>query len=108
MCWPHRRQWRWGIYVVRAFVRMRQLATTHQDLAKRLDELEQTTERLALSHHTFSRNTRLQLKQLFDAVRELMTPPEPKKRPIGFSQPEEKPSKKRFERVVTDRQSTRK
>ncbi len=83
-----------GIYVVRAFVRMRQLATTHQDLAKRLDELEQTTERLALSHDTFSRNTRMQLKQLFDAVRELMTPPEPKKRPIGFSQPEEKPSKK--------------
>lgn len=83
-----------GVYVVRAFVRMRELAATHRDLAKRLDELEHTTERLALSHDTFSRNTRLQLKQLFDAVRELMTPPEPKKRPIGFVQPEEKPAKK--------------
>ncbi len=83
-----------GIYVVRAFVRMRELAATHQDLAKRLNELEQATERLAMSHDTFSRTTRLQLKQLFDAVRELMTPPEPKKRPIGFVQPEEKAAKK--------------
>jgi len=83
-----------GIYVVRAFVRLRELAVTHRDLAKRLDELERTTERLALSHDTFSRETRLHLKQLFDAVRELMTPPEPKKRPIGFVQPEEKKTSK--------------
>ncbi len=73
-----------GIFVVRAFVRMRELATVHGDLAKRLDELESKTEGLALSHDTFSRNTRLQLKQLFDALRELMTPPDPPKRPIGF------------------------
>ncbi len=32
----------------------------------------------------FSRNTRNQLKQVFDALRELMTPPDPPKRPIGF------------------------
>lgn len=83
-----------SVYVVRAFVRLRALATTHQVWAKRLDELEQKTERLALAHDTFSRNTRLQLKQVFDAVRELMTPPEPKKRPIGFIQPEEKAAKK--------------
>lgn len=38
---------------------------------------------------TFSRNTRLQLKQLLDAVRELMAPPDPPKRPIGFVTPEE-------------------
>ena len=33
----------------------------HADLAKRLDELEQRTEVLALPHDTFSRNTRNQL-----------------------------------------------
>ena len=42
------------------------------------------TESLEMSHDTFSRNTRLQLRQLLDAVRELTTPPEPHKRPIGF------------------------
>jgi hypothetical protein len=78
-----------GIFVVRAFVRMRELAGVHADLAKRLDELEQKTEGLALSHDTFSRNTRAQLKQVFDAVRELMTPPDPPKRPIGFVTPED-------------------
>jgi len=82
-----------GIFVVRAFVRMRELAAVHGDLAKRLVELEQKTEGLALTHDTFSRNTRVQLKQLFDAVRGLMTPPDPPKRPIGFVTPEDKSKK---------------
>ena len=82
-----------GIFVVRAFVHLRELATTHRDLAKRLDELEQKTEGLAMQHDTFSRNTRNQLKQVFDAIRELMTPPDPPKRPIGFATPEEKKDK---------------
>lgn len=79
-----------GIYVVRAFVRLRQAASLHEELAKRLIELEEKTERLELSHDTFSRNTRNQLRQVFEALRELMTPPEPTKRPIGFVTPEEK------------------
>lgn len=83
-----------GIFVVRAFVRMHELAAVHGDLAKQLDELEQKTEGLALTHDTFSRNTRIQLKQLFDAIRELMTPPDPRKRPIGFVSPEDTGSKK--------------
>lgn len=82
-----------SVYVVRAFVRLRELATTHQDLATRLDELEQKTEVLSMQHDTFSRNTRNQLKQVFDALRELMTPPEPPKRPIGFIAPEDKGKK---------------
>ena len=45
-------------YVVRAFVHMRELAATHGDLAKRLAELEEKTEALAVSHDIFSRNTR--------------------------------------------------
>ncbi len=82
-----------GIYVVRAFVRLRQAASTHADLAKRLAELEMKTESIELSHDTFSRNTRLRLKQVFDAIRELMTPPDPPKRPIGFVTPEVKKDK---------------
>ena len=82
-----------SVYVVRAFVRLRQVATTHADLAKRLAELEMKTESIELSHDTFSRNTRLQLKQVFDALRELMTPPDPPKRPIGFVTQQEKGKK---------------
>jgi hypothetical protein len=63
------------------------------DLAQRLADLENTTEALAQQHDTFSRNTRAQLKQVFDALREVMTPPEPPKRPIGFVTPEDKGKK---------------
>ncbi len=76
-----------SVYVVRAFVQLRELAATHGDLARRLDELEQKAESLALTHDTFSRNTRQQLKQVFDALRKLMTPPDRPKRPIGFVVP---------------------
>lgn len=82
-----------SVYVVRAFVRMRELAATHGDLATRLAELEEKTEALAMSHDTFSRNTRNQLKQVFDALRELMTPPDPPKRPIGFVTSDDKSKK---------------
>jgi hypothetical protein len=81
-----------SVYVVRAFVQLRELAATHQDLAKRLDELEEKSEAMALQHDTFAHNTRTQLKQVFEAIRQLMTPPEPPKRPIGFVT-EETPSK---------------
>ncbi len=79
--------------IMRTFVKVRTLATTHLDLARQLAELQDKTESLAMSHDTFSRNTRAQLKQVFDALRELMTPPEPPKRPIGFITPDNKPSK---------------
>ena len=79
-----------NIEIMRTFVRVRELAITHQDLAKRLTELELKTEGLEISHDTFSRNTRNQLKQVFDAIRELMTPPESPKRPIGFVPLEDK------------------
>ena len=73
-----------GIYVVRAFVRLREVLASNKELAKRLDDLEQATQALASQHHSLARNTRAQLKQVFDALRELMTPPDPPKRPIGF------------------------
>lgn len=79
-----------NIEIMRTFVRVRALAATHADLATRLAELEDKTEALAMQHDTFSRNTRAQLKQVFDAIRDLMAPPEPPKRPIGFVTPEDK------------------
>lgn len=83
-----------NIEIMRTFVQVRALASTHGDLAKRLAELEDKTEALAMNHDTFSRNTRAQLKQVFDALRELMTPPDPPKRAIGFVHPEDKGSRK--------------
>ncbi|MBI2286514.1 MAG: ORF6N domain-containing protein [Nitrosomonadales bacterium] len=83
-----------NIAIMRAFVKLRELAMTHHDLAKQLNALEEKTEALSMQHDTFARNTRAQLKQVFDAIRELMTPPEPqKKRPIGFISGDEKPKK---------------
>lgn len=82
-----------SVYVVRAFVWLRELAATHGDLSKRLNELEHKTEALAMQHDSFSRNTRAQLKQVFDALRELMTPPDLPKRPIGFVTPQDKGKK---------------
>jgi hypothetical protein len=83
-----------SVYVVRAFVRLREVLASNAELAKRLDDLERKTEAMSMQHDSFARNTRVQLKQVFDAIRELMTPPEPtKKRPIGFITGEEKPKK---------------
>jgi hypothetical protein len=82
-----------NIEIMRTFVRVRALAATHGDLAKRLAELEEKTEALAMNHDTISRNTRNQLKQVFEALRELMTPPDPPERPIGFVTPEDKGKK---------------
>ena len=46
-----------------------------------------------MPHDTFSRNTRNQLQQVFDALRELMALPDPPKLPIGFIAPEDKNKK---------------
>jgi ORF6N domain len=84
-----------GIFVVRAFVRARELIAVHADLAARLAELEHKTERLALSQDTFSRDTSARLRQLIEAVNHLMAPPpDPPKRPIGFMPPADKGSQR--------------
>ena len=79
-----------SLYVVRAFVRMREVLAAHKELAKKLEALEKKTEALALKHDALVTTTRSQFKEVIDALRALMTPPEPKKRPIGFVTPEEK------------------
>jgi hypothetical protein len=74
-----------NIQIMRTFVRVRELAISHHELAKQLNALEAKTATISLQHDAFARNTRIQLKQVFDAIRQLMTPSEPKKkRPIGF------------------------
>lgn len=54
-------------------------------LAKRLAELEEKTEALTLQHDSFAHNTRVQLKQVVEAIRQLTVPPDRPKRPIGFT-----------------------
>jgi ORF6N domain len=79
-----------AVYVVRAFVQLRQVSATQRDLQQRLATLEEQTQGIASAHDSFSRNTRIQLKQLFDALRQLATPPDPPRRPIGFVTTEDK------------------
>ncbi|MES2049437.1 MAG: ORF6N domain-containing protein [Pseudomonadota bacterium] len=87
-----------NIEIMRAFVRLREVIVSNKELAQRLDELEYKADLMELKHDTFEHNTRVQLKQVFEAIRELMTPPEPapvKKRSIGFIEQDEKPDKPR-------------
>ncbi|MDB5806260.1 MAG: hypothetical protein JWN73_3582 [Betaproteobacteria bacterium] len=88
-----------NIEVMRTFVRVRELAASHGELAKRLSELEEKTEALSLRHDTLAQNTRAQLKQVLEAIRQLMTPPDPPKRPIGFVT-EEKSTKSKGARAA--------
>jgi hypothetical protein len=87
-----------SVYVVRAFVQLRALSLTHQDIAKQFAELDDKIVGINLTHDSFSRNTRIQIKKLFDALGELANKPDEKpepllqvtpKRPIGFIIPEE-------------------
>ncbi len=79
-----------NIEVVRIFVRLRGVLSSSKELSAKLEALERRTEVLALQHDAFAQNTRAQLKQVFDAIRSLMTPVEPpKKRSIGFVEPKD-------------------
>jgi hypothetical protein len=83
-----------SVYVVRAFVRLRELVVSNKELALRLDDLESKIELMSMKHNAFENNARVQLKQIFDAIRELMAAPEPtQKRPIGFVIPDYTPAK---------------
>lgn len=69
-----------GVYVVRAFVRLRELLASNKELAQRLDELEQRIERKLATHDQA-------IAGLIQALRQMMAPEEPKRRPIGFIHP---------------------
>ena len=60
-----------NVEIMRAFVRLRKILASHADLARKLDSLERKYDH--------------QFKIVFDAIRELMIPPQPpKKGRIGF------------------------
>jgi hypothetical protein len=63
-----------SVYVVRAFVKLRELLASNTALARKLDELERKYQ-----HHDDA------IKAILSAIRELMNPPLPKRRPIGFT-----------------------
>jgi hypothetical protein len=71
-----------SVYVVRAFVQLRELLAGHKDLARRLDQLEQHLERKLTTHDQA-------IAGILDALRQLMAPPPASKRGIGFVVPEE-------------------
>jgi hypothetical protein len=74
-----------GIHVVRAFVQMCKLSATHEDLAQCIAALKQKTEALSQFHDNLSQSTHTQLRKVTDTLRQLMTPPTPPKRPMGFT-----------------------
>jgi hypothetical protein len=61
-----------NIEIMRAFVRLRRILSSHADLTHKLDELEKKYD--------------AQFRVVFDAIRKLMAPkePEPSKKKIGF------------------------
>ena len=60
-----------NVEIMRAFVRLRQLLASNVELARKLAALEKKYD--------------VQFKAVFDAIRELMAPTVPKRRPIGFA-----------------------
>ena len=67
-----------SIYVVRAFVQLRDLLASNKELAKRLDELEARITRKLATHDEA-------ITGMLKTIRELMNPPLPKRRGIGFT-----------------------
>ena len=71
-----------GILVVRTFVQLREMLSTHKELAAKFEVLEQK-----IGSHDQA------IAGLIDAIRHLMTEPAQSQRPIGFITPEAKPGK---------------
>ena len=67
-----------NIAIMRAFVKLRELLSTHKELAHKLTQLEKKIEK----HDE-------EIKLIFDAIRQLMAPPVPKKKKIGFKREKE-------------------
>lgn len=69
-----------SIYVVEAFVRLRELLALNSELAQKFAELE----RKVAGHDQ-------DIQAICEAIRQLMTPPEPARKEIGFHVREESP-----------------
>jgi hypothetical protein len=67
-----------SVYVVRAFVQLRELLSSNKELARRLDQLEARIEKKLATHDEA-------IAAMLSAIRQLMAPPPPKRRGIGFT-----------------------
>ena len=67
-----------SVYVVRAFVKLRELLTSNRELARRFAQLETRLDKRLTEHDQA-------ITAILSAIRELMNPPQPKRRPIGFT-----------------------
>jgi len=67
-----------GVYVVRAFVQLREIFASNKDLAGKLVALERSLLALDLK-------TQRQFKEVYEAIRALMDTPPPKRPGIGFT-----------------------
>jgi len=65
-----------NIEIMRAFVDLQRLIASNKELSGRLDELEATTD--------------TRFRQVFEAIRQLMAPPDTPRRPIEFVAPQER------------------
>lgn len=72
-----------SVQVMRAFIELRNLVAGNKELASKLKRLERKVD----SHDQA-------ITGLIDSMRQLLAPPDPKKRPIGFVIPDETPAKK--------------
>jgi len=64
-----------NIAIMRVFVRLREVLASHAELRRKIEEMEQRYD--------------LQFQRIFEAIRQLSTPPEEPRRPIGFGSEEE-------------------
>ena len=64
-----------NIQIMRTFIRLRRILSSHAELARKLDALEKRYD--------------AQFKEVFEAIRQLMAPVEPKRHPIGFRKGDE-------------------
>jgi len=67
-----------SLYVVRAFVQLREWLSSNKELAARLDQLEARIEKKLVTHDDA-------IAAILSAIRELMQPPPAKRRGIGFT-----------------------
>jgi hypothetical protein len=67
-----------SVYVVRAFVKLREVLASNTELARKLEALEKSVA-------TQDAKTRRQFEEVYAAIRALMAPPAVKSRPIGFT-----------------------
>jgi len=67
-----------SVYVVRAFVQLREMLASNRELARRFAQLETRLDKKLTIHDEA-------IAAILAAIRQLMHPPVPKRRPIGFT-----------------------